>query len=73
MPVFESERKVQAFGSSLAFTLPALFVKANEIKKGSCHAACSFSAICTFAQEIILTFTTKAFFREKIWMFKLSS
>ena len=35
MPVFESERKVQAFGSSLALTLPALFVKANEIRKGS--------------------------------------
>ena len=35
MPVFESSRKVQAFGSSLALTLPALFVKANEIKKGS--------------------------------------
>ena len=35
MPVFESSRKVQVFGSSLAMTLPALFVKANEIKKGS--------------------------------------
>ena len=35
MPVFESSRKVQAFGSSLALTLPALFVKANEIEKGS--------------------------------------
>ena len=35
MPVFESSRKVQAFGSSLAMTLPALFVKANEIEKGS--------------------------------------
>ena len=35
MPVFESERKVQVFGSSLAVTLPAMFVKACEIEKGS--------------------------------------
>ena len=35
MPVFESSRKVQVMGSSLAMTLPALFVKANEIEKGS--------------------------------------
>lgn len=35
MPVFESSRKVQVFGSSLAMTLPAFFVKANEIEKGS--------------------------------------
>ena len=35
MPVFESERKVQATGSSLSITLPAFFVKANEIRKGS--------------------------------------
>ena len=35
MPLFESSRKVQVFGSSLAMTLPALFVKANEIEKGS--------------------------------------
>ena len=35
MPVFESSRKVQVSGSSLAMTLPALFVKANEIEKGS--------------------------------------
>ena len=35
MPVFKSSRKVQAFGSSLAMTLPALFVKANEVEKGS--------------------------------------
>jgi antitoxin component of MazEF toxin-antitoxin module len=35
MPVFESSRKVQLFGSSLAITLPALFVKTNEIEKGS--------------------------------------
>ena len=35
MPVFESSRKVQIFGSSLAMTLPAMFVKACEISKGS--------------------------------------
>lgn len=35
MPIFESSRKVQVFGSSLAVTLPALFVKANEVEKGS--------------------------------------
>jgi len=35
MPVFESTRKVQLFGSSLAVTLPALFVKTNEVEKGS--------------------------------------
>lgn len=35
MPVFESRRKVQAFGSSLALTLPAVFVKANKVEKGS--------------------------------------
>jgi antitoxin component of MazEF toxin-antitoxin module len=35
MPVFESSRKVQVTGSSLAITLPALFVKANEVEKGS--------------------------------------
>ncbi len=35
MPVFESSRKVQVFGSSLAMTLPAMFVKASEIVKGS--------------------------------------
>ena len=34
MPVFETSRKVQVFGSSLATTLPALFVKANEVEKG---------------------------------------
>jgi antitoxin component of MazEF toxin-antitoxin module len=34
MPVFESSRKVQSFGSSLALTLPAMFVKANEVEKG---------------------------------------
>ena len=35
MPVFESYRKVQVFGSSLALTLPAFFVKANQVEKGS--------------------------------------
>ena len=35
MPVFESERRVQATGSSLSITLPAFFVKANEVSKGS--------------------------------------
>ena len=35
MPVFESSRKVQVSGSSLALTLPAMFVKACEIEKGS--------------------------------------
>jgi antitoxin component of MazEF toxin-antitoxin module len=35
MPVFECERKVQVLGSSLAMTLPAFFVKANEIQKGN--------------------------------------
>lgn len=35
MPIFECSRKVQVFGSSLAMTLPALFVKANEVEKGS--------------------------------------
>ena len=35
MPVFESSRKVQVSGSSLAMTLPFLFVKANEIEKGT--------------------------------------
>ncbi len=35
MPVFKSSRKVQKSGSSLAMTLPAMFVKANEIEKGS--------------------------------------
>jgi len=35
MPVFESDRKVQEFGSSLALTLPSLFVKVHEVEKGS--------------------------------------
>ena len=34
MPVFEFSRKVQVLGSSLAMTIPALFVKVNEVKKG---------------------------------------
>jgi antitoxin component of MazEF toxin-antitoxin module len=34
VPVFESSRKVQTFGSSMAVTLPSMFVKANEIEKG---------------------------------------
>ncbi|MHA1225628.1 MAG: hypothetical protein ACTSPV_02685 [Candidatus Hodarchaeales archaeon] len=35
MPVFESSRKVHGFGSSLAMTLPAMFVRAQEVEKGS--------------------------------------
>ena len=35
MPVFESSRKVQDLGTSLAMTLPALFVKVSEVEKGS--------------------------------------
>ena len=35
MPMFESSRKVQVFGTSLAITLPALFVKIRDIEKGS--------------------------------------
>ena len=35
MPVFESSRKVQVLGSSLAMTLPAMFAKVCEIEKGS--------------------------------------
>ena len=35
MPVFECSRKVQRFGSSMAMTLPSIFVKVNEVKKGS--------------------------------------
>ena len=34
MTVFESSRKVQVFGGSLALTLPAFFVKANDVEKG---------------------------------------
>ena len=35
MPLFESKRKAQVFGSSLALTLPSLFAKVHEIEKGS--------------------------------------
>jgi len=35
MPVFKCERKVQRFGSSYAITIPALYVKLNEVRKGS--------------------------------------
>lgn len=35
MPVFESSRKIQVFGSSLALTLPAMFMRVNEIEKGA--------------------------------------
>ena len=35
MPLFESSRKAQSFGSSLAMTLPALFAKVNGLEKGS--------------------------------------
>ncbi len=34
MPIFESDRKVQVFGSSLALTIPAMFVKVHELEKG---------------------------------------
>ena len=34
MKVFECSRKAQAFGNSLALTLPAMFVKVNEVEKG---------------------------------------
>ena len=35
MPLFESSRKAQSFGSSIALTLPALFAKVHELEKGS--------------------------------------
>jgi len=35
MSVFESRKKVQVFGESLVPTLPAFFVRANEIEKGT--------------------------------------
>ncbi len=35
MPVFMSKRKIQCSGTSLAITLPSLFVKGNEVSKGS--------------------------------------
>ena len=34
MKVFECSRKAQAFGNSLALTLPAMFAKVNEVEKG---------------------------------------
>lgn len=34
MPMFESIRKVQKFGSSSAMTIPRTFVLVNELKKG---------------------------------------
>jgi antitoxin component of MazEF toxin-antitoxin module len=35
MPFYECSRKAQAFGFSLALTLPAILVKNNEVDKGS--------------------------------------
>jgi len=35
MSVFESRKKVQVFGESLVLTLPAFFVRANEIEKSA--------------------------------------
>lgn len=35
MPLFKSSRKVQAFGSSLALTIPAMYARINEIRKGN--------------------------------------
>lgn len=34
MPIINSTRKVQVFGDSLAVTIPSIFVKINQIKKG---------------------------------------
>ena len=34
MPLFKTSRKVQMFGTSLALTIPALYVKINGIQKG---------------------------------------
>ncbi|MFX0210915.1 MAG: hypothetical protein ACFFDT_33355 [Candidatus Hodarchaeota archaeon] len=50
MPVFESSRKVQVFGSSLAMTLPAFFVKVNEIEKG-----CEVNAIYDLNGVLIIS------------------
>jgi antitoxin component of MazEF toxin-antitoxin module len=50
MPVFESSRKVQVMGSSLAMTLPAMFVKANEVEKGSV-----MSVIYSFEGVLVLS------------------
>ena len=35
MPIYESYRKIQRMGSSLAITLPAFFAKVNDLKQGS--------------------------------------
>lgn len=35
MRFYETSRKVQAFGTSLAVTIPSLFVKVHEVEKGS--------------------------------------
>lgn len=35
MPLFKTSRKVQNFGDSLALTIPSMFVKVNEIRKGN--------------------------------------
>ena len=35
MPLFKTSRKVQVFGDSLALTIPSMYVKVNEIKKGN--------------------------------------
>ena len=35
MPLFESKRKAQVFGASIALTLPSMFAKVHEIKKGT--------------------------------------
>ena len=46
MPVFECSRKVQRFGSSMAMTLPSIFVKVNEVKKGSvCNVYYGFEGV----------------------------
>jgi antitoxin component of MazEF toxin-antitoxin module len=34
MPLFKTSRKVQMFGTSLAMTIPAMYVKINGIEKG---------------------------------------
>jgi antitoxin component of MazEF toxin-antitoxin module len=51
VPLFESKRKIQELGSSMAITLPAFFVKANEIKKGNVvevlHGLEGILVVCT--------------------------
>ena len=34
LPLFKTSRKVQAFGSSLALTLPVMYTRINDIEKG---------------------------------------